>query len=69
MFWKSVRANYLAFIAKAREFTPGTIEHLLFVAGLAVITYGAWLIYKPLGFVAGGWFMVKLAYAMAVERK
>ena len=67
--WKAGRASYLAFIARAREFTPGTIEHLLFIGGLAVIAYGAWMVYKPAGFIIGGWFMVKLAYAMAVERK
>lgn len=27
---------------------------LLFLAGLAAIAYGAWLIYQPAGYIAGG---------------
>lgn len=38
----------------------------LFFGGLAAVTYGAWLIYKPLGFIVGG--ILSVAFALRVSR-
>ena len=45
-----------------------TFEHLLFMGGLAAIAYGAWEVWRPLGPILGGWFMVRVAMLIAAER-
>ena len=38
-----------------------SFEHFLFLGGLAAMAYGVWLWWHPAGFMAGGWFALKMA--------
>lgn len=43
------------------------VRVVMFVAGIALISYGAWSIYRPAGFIAGGILMFGCAVAGAVR--
>ena len=73
----STRTKQLLFIGRERlrifrqkvsGIASYSFEHLMFLGGLAMIAYGAWLMYKPAGFIVGGWFMVKVAFLVSAER-
>lgn len=40
---------------------PAALADLFFFGGLAAVGYGVWLIYRPLGFIAGGAIGIWLA--------
>jgi len=48
-------ANALRILAGA---LPDLVRDLIGLAGLALIAYGAWLIYEPAGFIVGGLLLV-----------
>lgn len=48
-------ANALRILAAA---VPDLVRDLIGLAGLALIAYGAWLIYEPAGFIVGGVLLV-----------
>lgn len=51
-------------------FTPMLARDVLGTAGLSGITYGAWLIYRPAGFIIGGIFAVIVAVLLsAIDQK
>jgi hypothetical protein len=52
-------------LAAAGALTPSLARDALGVGGLAAITYGAWLIYRPAGFIIGGLFAVVAAALLA----
>ena len=45
-----------------------SIEDGLFAVGAASVSYGAWLIYQPAGFVVGGLLLIGGGYAIAKIR-
>jgi len=45
------------------------VSHAMFFAGLALVVYGAGLIYPPLRFVTGGAVLFWLAMLMEKERR
>lgn len=48
-------------ILAALSAIPGLLVDLVGIAGVALITYGAWRIYEPAGFIVCGSFMVVFA--------
>lgn len=44
--------------AAARAFVVSTAPDGLLIAGAAAISYGAWLIYEPAGYIAGGVLLI-----------
>jgi hypothetical protein len=50
-----------------RRALPGTACDLAGVAGVALISYGAWLVYAPAGYIVAGLLFV--AGAMILGRK
>jgi hypothetical protein len=40
--------------AAAREAAPALLRDLLGLASIGAITFGAWMIYHPAGWIAGG---------------
>jgi hypothetical protein len=51
----------------ARKATPHAVCDLAGFSGAALISYGAWLIYPPAGFIVGG--LLLMAFAMLVGRR
>ena len=41
---------------------PATVQHLLFVGGLTAISWGAYMIYRPLGSITAGVIAISLAF-------
>jgi len=37
------------------------------VAGMCLVTYGAWLIYNPAGFIVGGLQLLAVSYLLSKE--
>jgi hypothetical protein len=63
--WRSNSSNRL-FVTNSTLVT--VIEHIIYFAGLASITYGAWLAYHPLGFIIGGGLAVHTSFSIVAER-
>lgn len=47
-------------IARLTAAAAGTLRDLAVLAGIGLVTYGAWLIYQPAGFILGGVLMAAL---------
>jgi hypothetical protein len=47
--------------------TADHFKHLIYFAGLASITYGCWLIYRPAGFIVGG--LIAVGVLMLADRE
>lgn len=67
--WIVGRERLASLHGAIRKIAPWTIEHLLFVGGLGLVAYGASLVYRPFGFILGGWFAMKLAILISAERR
>lgn len=65
------RVRLLSILAGRRvaAIVPSTLMNILFFGGLAAVTYGAWMIYRPLGPIAGGLFAVWTGFNVSLERK
>lgn len=48
---------------------PAALEQGLCFGGLAAVTFGCWLVYRPLGFIIGGLLAVWISFAISAERK
>jgi hypothetical protein len=48
--------------AAQRRNTDPVMSTVLDVAGLAIFSYGAWLVYRPAGFLVGGLALLLLGY-------
>ena len=53
----------------ARRLLSKMLTQCAYWIGLAVIVYGCWLIYRPLGFVMGGLFLILIAFLIDREMK
>ena len=69
---KNKLAAHRARLARIRtavaSLPPLVMEKVFFFGGLWFISYGVWLAYKPLGFVAGGLIAFWLATLISGER-
>lgn len=45
------------------------IDDFFYVAGTAVVSYGAFLIYKPAGYITAGFLMVFYALMISIARR
>ena len=50
---------------KIADFIMMVIRDLIGLAGFALISYGAWLTYKPAGFIVAGVLLSGIAYLIA----
>lgn len=57
-----------SFNAKAKYVLGEALQAGLFYGGLGAITWGAWMIYRPLGPIVGGFFAIKIAFLLATEK-
>ncbi len=51
------------------QITPAVCQQVFFFGGMAAITYGAWLIYRPAGPLVGGALSMWIAAAISQERR
>lgn len=51
--------------ALAAAILPSLIRDCIGIAGAALLVYGAWLIYRPAGFILAGVLMMLVAIVMA----
>ena len=49
------------YVQAIRGISAYGFQHFPYLGGLAAIAYGCSLIYRPLGFIVGGWLAVKVA--------
>jgi hypothetical protein len=55
-------------IARVGKALHSALIGLMFFAGLASITYGCWMIYKPLGPMMGGVLVVSIALWLSTQK-
>jgi len=66
MTWKTKISRLVYSI---RSSAPSVTSDVLFVAGLAGVAYGFWMVYHPLGPIAAGAFAVAMAKLISPEKK
>lgn len=54
--------------AKPPQSSADTVRDLLGLAGIALMSYGAWLIYQPAGFITAGVTLFLMAMASTLLR-
>lgn len=60
----------LARVSRAlNNVAPAVCQQLCFFGGMAAITYGAWMIYRPAGPIVGGALAMWIATAISQERR
>jgi hypothetical protein len=47
---------------------PDLLRDLVGMAGAALVSYGAWLVYEPAGFIAGGAMLIAGTAYSAIAR-
>jgi hypothetical protein len=57
-----------AFNARAKYVLGEALQAVLFLGGLGAMAFGAWMVYRPLGPIVGGFFAVKIAFLLATEK-
>lgn len=60
MSW--IKSVFDRFRPVARRHGWKTIAHLGFLGGCAAITRGAWLMYKPAGYLTGGLLLIGISF-------
>jgi hypothetical protein len=63
-----LRAQLAGLGAALAPVPPLVFEKLFFFGGLSSISYGMWLVYKPLGYVVGGLMGLWLASLISAGR-
>jgi hypothetical protein len=53
---------------KVSALVPAFLEQVFFFGGIASVSYGAWMIYKPLGPIIGGVSAVWISFLIAADR-
>ncbi len=48
---------------------PGLLRDLAGLCGVGLVSYGAWLIYPPAGFIAGGCLLILGAFLLALGHR
>ena len=48
---------------------PGLLRDLAGLSGVGLVSYGAWLVYPPAGFIVGGSLMVAGALLLALGNR
>ena len=56
----------LAVIARV---VPGLMRDLVGLSGVGLVSYGAWLVYPPAGFIVGGSLMIAGALLLALGNR
>jgi hypothetical protein len=51
------------------KYVPGAIQYALFLGGLASISVGFWMAWKPLGPIVGGGIAVYVGMLLSVDEK
>jgi hypothetical protein len=48
---------------------PGLVRDLAGLCGVGLVSYGAWMIYPPAGFIAGGFLLIVGALLIALGNR
>ena len=48
---------------------PGLVRDLAGLCGVGLVSYGAWLIYPPAGFIVGGFLLILGALLLALGNR
>ena len=48
---------------------PGLVRDLAGLCGVGLVSYGAWMIYPPAGFIAGGFLLILGALLLALGNR
>ena len=48
---------------------PGLLRDLAGLSGVGLVSYGAWLVYPPAGFIVGGSLMISGALLLALGNR
>lgn len=51
------------------EAIPGLLRDLAGLSGVGLVSYGAWLVYPPAGFIVGGSLMIAGALLLALGNR
>jgi len=65
----ALRRGLTAFRKACTKRMPAVLEHGLFFCGLASMTVGCWMVYHPLGPLAGGGLAVWVSMLASMERE
>jgi len=65
----ALRRGLTAFRKACTKRMPAVLEHGLFFCGLASMTFGCWMVYHPLGPLAGGGLAVWVSMLASMERE
>ncbi len=65
----ALRRGLTAFRKACTKRMPAVLEHGLFFCGLASLTVGCWMVYHPLGPLAGGGLAVWVSMLASMERE
>jgi len=53
---------------KVTAIVPAVLEQVFFFGGMASISYGAWMVYHPLGPIVGGISGVWISFLISADR-
>ncbi len=48
---------------------PGLVRDLAGLCGVGLVSYGAWMVYPPAGFIAGGFLLIVGALLIALGNR
>lgn len=65
----ALRRGFAAFRKACTKRMSSLVEHGLFFGGLASVTVGCWMVYHPLGPLAGGGLAVWVSMLASMERE
>ncbi len=65
--FKIIAVNAAATCRAIVRAVPGTIIDIMGLAGVGLISYGAWLIYAPAGFIVGGSLLLAAAIVLGAK--
>lgn len=58
-----------AAVRAAAMAVPGLVRDLAGLCGVGLVSYGAWLVYPPAGFIVGGGLMIAGALLLALGNR
>lgn len=65
LFWGALRAGGRWFAS----IVPALITDLMGLAGIGLLSYGCWLVYRPSGFIAAGVVLIATVAIGLLRRK
>ena len=60
-------ARFIRYRKAVAKVVPGVMANLLYFGGMAAVSYGIWMIYRPAGVIAAGLCGIKTALLIGAE--